>query len=91
MFKLSFYKELWKWPSAKESVLFVVLVSLCMFGAAFVLNGDGSYGYAMIQKIQDGTAFAANDLAVNGSGNFLFYRLLSYLPFFSDNFAPGLV
>lgn len=81
--------QIWKWPTRKEWVIFVVLVAIYMFCTAFVLNGDGSYGYAMVQKITDPGAFSSNDLALNGSlkGNFLFYKILAFLPFFQDNFV----
>ena len=78
-----------RFPTLKECAVLVSLVALYVFGAAFVINGDGSYAYAMLEKMADPGAFASNDLTIKGNieGNFLFYRLLFYLPFFSHNFV----
>ncbi len=77
------------WPSKKEWFFLVTIIFLYAFGTTFVINGDGTYGYAMVEKLSDPGAFASNDIVVNGSlqGNFLFYKLLVFLPFFQNNFV----
>jgi len=82
------YAEL-VFPRGKELLVLVFFVGIYMFGAAFVVNGDSSYSYAMLERIADPTAFAPNDITILGNleGNFLFYRLLYHVPLYTHNFV----
>lgn len=80
-----------KIPTGWSLALILLSLLIYMFGSAFVLNGDGSYGYAITQRMTDPQAFAYNDLPVVGgvNGNFLFYKLLHYIPFFQNDFVKS--
>lgn len=82
------YSEL-VFPRGKELLVLGFFVGVYMLGAAFVINGDSSYSYAMLERMADPTAFASNDITILGNleGNFLFYRLLYHVPWYAHNFV----
>lgn len=76
-----------KLPSKKESVVLLIFLVVYAVLSAFMICGDCFYGYAITEKICHPSFFSARDLVVNGAaGNFLFYKILSILPLFSDNY-----
>ena len=87
--KVKLFFSSFAYPRGIELLAILAMVGVYMLSSTFTLNGDGSYGYNMHQRLDDPWAFADNDLAVMGSldGNFILYRLLYYVPFFSKNFV----
>ncbi|MEK9147474.1 MAG: glycosyltransferase [Patescibacteria group bacterium] len=84
----NFFRNNFVFPGLHESLVILTFLLIYAGMNSFVVNGDGSYGYAMVEKILDNQAFAPNDIVVNGSlaSNFLFYKLLAYFPFYHSNF-----
>lgn len=87
--KIKEMRKMFVLPKGWELAVLLFFLALYMFGAVFVLDGDGGFGYSMVEKMANPQAFAPNDLSVNGNlaGNFLFYKTLYYLPFFQKNFV----
>lgn len=86
-----------KWlhiPNKKDLLLLFGLVVLYLFVYLFLQDEglgatDSFSAYPITVATSDPSTYSKNDLLVEAgiSGNFVFYKLLSYVPFFKDNFV----